>query len=327
MHDPHAPSVPAPAPQPNEAPPMPLREGLDAWELLIGKVTQLLADTTIDAAWVDRLTDTTLAVRKLAHRDADLALYVLIESNGNSVDHYSEKHGLACLVIAELAADWMEWPEAERQTLALAALSMNVSMTRLQDTMAEQKTALSDWQRSRIDSHAATSVAVLTQAGVSDPVWLHVVQHHHTAAGPDAAADAQAGPRLAELLRRVDIYTAKLSRRGTRDSVTPATAARDACLGAGGNPDSIGATLLRVIGLYPPGTYVELANGETSIVVKRGKKAHTPVVASVRRPDWGLIMPPQRRDTERAGLAVKRGVEPGHAHVLFDQLHVLSCAF
>ena len=118
-------------------------------------------------------------------------------------------------------------------------------------------------------------------AGSAHPVWLYVVQHHHTAAGAEAATETVAGPRLAELLRRVDIYTAKLSRRGTRDSVTPATAARDACLVASGNPDSIGATLLRVIGLYPPGTYVKLANGETSIVVKRGKKGHTPIVASV----------------------------------------------
>ncbi len=313
-------------PQPAEALPLPLREGLDAWEQLIGKLGKLFADANVDAVWLDQFTETTRAVRKLANRDADLALYVLIESNGNSVERYSEKHSLVCMVIAELAADWLAWPEEEKQSLALAALSMNVSITSLQNAMAAQRTALTDIQRSQVQTHAQTSVEMLTKAGVLDPVWLYVVQHHHGAVGPEAATDTQAGPRLAELLRRVDIYTAKLSRRGSRGSVTPATAARDACLDASGNPDSIGATLLRVVGLYPPGTYVELANGETSIVVKRGKKAHAPIVASVRRSDWGLFSPPQRRDTELHGLAVKRGIEPGHAHVLFDHLRLLSRA-
>jgi hypothetical protein len=49
------------------------------------------------------------------------------------------------------------------------------------------------------------------------------------------------------------------------------------------------------------------------------------MVASVRRHDWGLIKPPQLRDTSRPGLAVKRGVEPGHVRVLFDHFHLLAC--
>ncbi len=310
-----------------DVPPMSLREGLDAWEQLIAKCTLVLTETAFDALWRVRFSGVTEAARMLAHRDMDLALFVLIEATGNAMDHYSGKHALVCLVIGELAAGWLDWPHAEKRALALAALSMNVSITSLQDTMAEQKIALSDFQRTQVQTHASTSAALLRKAGVEDPLWLYAVEQHHTVAAPGAPPDSTPGPRLAELLRRVDIYAAKLSRRGTRDSVTPATAARDVCLDASGKPDAIGATLLRVLGLYPPGTYVELASGETAIVVKRGKKAHTPIVASVRRPDWGLIMPPQKRDTARTGLAVRRGVDPGHAHVLFDELRVLSCAF
>lgn len=300
-------------------------QGLDAWEHIYRQVTQQLKDGARDAAWVAGFTDLTSRARALAQQDPDLALYVFIQSNGSHVDHYSEHHALACLVISELAAGWMEWPEEEKQSLALAALSMNISITALQDSLAQQSGPLTEVQRERVDGHATQSADMLAEAGVTDPVWLHVVRHHHAVGGPDAASELEAGPRLAELLRRVDIYSAKLSRRGSRDSVTPAMAARDACLGADGHPDSVGATLLRVIGLYPPGTYVELANGETAVVIQRGDKAHTPVVASVRRPDWGLIKPPQRRDTSRPALAVKKGVEPGQVRVLFDDYHLLAC--
>lgn len=306
---------------------MPLREGLDAWEQLIAKCTRVLSDSAVDALWRQRFIDMTEAARLLARRDMDLALFVLIEANGKSMDQYSGKHALACLVIGELAANLLNWSDEEKHALALAALSMNVSMTALQDTMAEQRTGLSDFQRTQVQQHANASADLLRQAGVTDPLWLYTVAQHHTVGIPEGQPSDTAGVRLANLLRRVDIYTAKLSRRGTRDSVTPATAARDACLDASGKPDTIGNTLLRVLGLYPPGTYVELASGETAIVVKRGKKAHTPIVACVRQPDWSVVMPPQKRDTARAGLAVRRGVGPSHANVLFDELRVLSCAF
>jgi hypothetical protein len=250
---------------------------------------------------------------------------VLIEATGSNVDHYSAQHAMTCLVIAELAAEWMEWPQEEMRALALAALSMNLSITALQDSLAKQSAALSDGQRESVATHAASSADLLVQAGVTDPLWLHVVRHHHAVATADEIQASDAGPRLAELLRRVDIYSAKLSRRGSRQSVTPAMAARDACLDASGHPDSIGATLLRVVGLYPPGTFVELANGEAAVVIVRGAKAHTPIVASMRRKDGGLLMQPVRRDTLRVGFAVTRGVEPSRMKVLLNHRRILSC--
>lgn len=158
----------------------------------------------------------------------------------------------------------MEWPEEERLSLALAALSMNLSMTTLQDTLAERNGPLSESQRARVDGHAALSADLLSAAGVSkEPLRLDVVRHHHAnSTGRRRPARKSQHPVWLNCSGGVDIYLAKLSQRGARESVTPAKAARDACLDSAGHPDSIGATLLRVIGLYPPGTYVELANGE-----------------------------------------------------------------
>lgn len=300
-------------------------QALDAWDQMMLRVHSLLREEAIDAAWVLRLTELSAALCQLAARDPDLALYVLIEANGSNVGHYSSQHAMTCLVIAELAAEWMEWPPEERQVLALAALSMNLSITGLQDSLAKQSGSLSAGQRELVATHAASSADMLAGAGVVDPLWLHIVRHHHQVAAADATQESDVAPRLAELLRRVDIYTAKLSRRGSRKSVTPAIAARDACLDANGNPDSIGATLLRVVGLYPPGTFVELANGESAVVIARGAKAHTPIVASMRRKDGGMHMQPARRDTLRMDFAVRRGMEPSSIRVLLNHLRILSC--
>lgn len=306
--------------------PLPVSQALDAWDQAIARAHHLLREETIDAAWITRLAELERAIRHLAASDPDLALYVLIEANGNNVDRYCAHHSMICMLIADLAAEWMEWPEVERRVLALAALSMNLSITVLQDSLAKQIGPLFDGQREQVTTHAASSADILVEAGVTDQLWLHVVRQHHTVATADAIQETDAGPRLAELLRRVDIYSAKLSRRGSRQSVTPAMAARDACLDASGHPDSIGATLLRVIGLYPPGTFVELENGEVAVVIVRGAKAHTPIVASIRRKDGGLLMQPARRDTLRMGFAVKRGVEPSRVRVFLNHRRILSCA-
>ncbi len=305
--------------------PLPAPQALDAWDQMTTRVHRLLREETIDTDWVLRFTELTTGLRQLASRDPDLALYVLIEANGSNVGHYSSQHAVTCMVIADLAAEWMEWSHEERWVLALAAVTMNLSITALQDSLAKQSGSLSDGQRQLVATHAASSADMLVGAGVADQLWLHVVRNHHIAVTADPVQESDAARRLAELLRRVDIYTAKLSRRGTRKSVTPAMAARDACLDANGNPDSIGATLLRVVGLYPPGTFVELANGESAVVVVRGASAHTPIVASMRRRDGGMLMQPVRRDTLRTGFAVKRGMEPSSIRVSLNHARILSC--
>ena len=315
-----------PAPLEADHKPLPVSQALDAWDQVIARAHRLLRAETVDNAWISRLTELEMEIRDLAARDPDLALYVLIEATGSNVDHYCAQHAMACMVIADLAAEWMEWPQEERRVLALAALSMNLSMTVLQDSLAKQSGSLTDGQREQVATHAAASADMLVVAGVADQLWLHVVRHHHAVLTADAMQEADAGSRLTELLRRVDIYSAKLSRRGSRQSVTPAMAARDACLDASGHPDSIGTTLLRVVGLYPPGTFVELANGESAVVIVRGAKAHTPIVASMRRRDGGLLMQPVRRDTLRIGFAVKRGVQPSSVRVLLNHRRILSCA-
>jgi len=281
---------------------------LDAWDALRRKLSSLLkaGDPTIE--WGLQLRGSAMQLRELASQDIDLALYYLIFSAGQELDHYSAVHGMACAVIGELVGRWHGWTDEELAALVHAALSMNVAMTRTQDALAVQAEAPDARQRQEIAEHAEASAAFVAAAGVQELLWIEVVRRHCVGCDDGEVESMAPESRLAEVLRRVDVYTAKLSRRRSRGATTPALAARDACLGQAGHPDSIGATLLRVLGLYPPGTWVSLSNGETGIVVARGAKAHTPIVAALRRADGGLLMQPGRRDTQLRGCAVARGV-------------------
>ena len=175
QHDPEAQAATVPpveldaasAPVSSEAASKPLLvpQALDAWNQMMLRVHRLLREKTIDAAWVLRLTDLTTALRQLAARDPDLALYVLIEANGSNAGHYSSQHAMTCMVIAELAAEWMEWPEEERRVLALAAVSMNLSITALQDSLAKQSGSMSDGQRQMVAVARSKSPPRRTRTG------------------------------------------------------------------------------------------------------------------------------------------------------------------
>ena len=56
--------------------------------------------------------------------------------------------------------------------------------------------------------------------------------------------------------------------------------------------------LIKEIGIYPPGTFVKLTNGDTAIVLRRGtKNANSPIVLSIVTPRGAFFEKPKQRDT------------------------------
>jgi hypothetical protein len=82
--------------------------------------------------------------------------------------------------------------------------------------------------------------------------------------------------------------------------------------------------MLRVLGLYPPGSFVRLAGGDIGVVIRRGEKAHTPIVAGVRRPDGAVINQPARRDTSSGLYAVQRSLSADEAKIRLDHERVVG---
>ena len=300
---------------------------VEPWQTLKMNVAMHLSAPQKDAAWLDRLKPLSLRVRQLAMLDADVAVYMMLQTAMNDVDHYSAHHAMFCAVVIDLCAGWFEWPDTETEALFHAALTMNLSMLALQDVLTKQEGALSTEQKRRVDEHPAQSAELLRAAGVTDDLWLETVRRHHRPVR-DSEADAALQPaqRLAQLLQRVDVFTAKLSRRKTREAASPAVAARDACLDSSGLPDAIGATMLRVLGLYPPGSYVRLATGELAVVTRRGAKAHTPEVVCVRKPDDSVMTRLLVRDTADPQYAVQRGLRSRDLKIVLNHEKVLAVA-
>jgi hypothetical protein len=287
------------------------------WEELAHQLDAVLRDVRPDSDWISRLMGVHARARSLAERRYDATLYHLVYTAGQSTEKYSAHHALLTLVICEHAAPLLGWPQAHTDTVGRAALIMNVAMARLQDQLAQSEMKPTAEMRRHIDNHAAAGATQLQQAGLRDTLCCEVVRlHHDSTPQPGALSELPPERRLASLLRRVDIFCAKMSRRRTRLPMSPVQAAREACLGTAGVPDEIGSALLKAVGLYPPGSFVELISGEMGIVIARGRRANLPYVASLVAASGMPLGEPTLRDTLDRRYTVKAAVPVSSVKVL-----------
>ena len=71
-----------------------------------------------------------------------------------------------------------------------------------------------------------------------------------------------------------------------------------------GISQALASVIVKEIGIYPPGSYVRLANGETAIVTQRGEQVHTPVVSSLLNSSGMPLGEPVQRNTGNASFAI-----------------------
>lgn len=250
-------------------------------------------------------------VRALAERRPDASLYHFVYAASQPQHKYSCHHAIMAMLMTDLASAAMALTVPEKDAVSLAALTMNVGMLRLQDQLASSELPITPAMRATIDGHAATGAAMLRAAGFDNALALEVVRLHHETGDPGVPLAAlPPARRLARLLSRVDAFAAKISRRATRPPMSPVQAAREACLGVNGEPDEIGGALLRAVGLYPPGSFVELVNGEMGIVLARGRRANLPYVASLVSAGGNVLGEPALRDSLDRRYAVRAALRP-----------------
>lgn len=245
---------------------------------------------------------------RLTTHHPDGTLFALIQLVSGDIQHYSATHAmLVCSMCSIAAREILRWSADDRSALASAALTMNIGMTDLQDRLVTQKEAPSAQQKQRIASHAARSVDMLQQIGVSNNLWLEAVLHHnHKLPGP--LGPRSPGQRLARLIQRADMFAARLSPRVTRAPDTPGAAMQACYFDENRQIDEAGAALIKAVGIYSPGTYVRLATQEIAVVVKRGHNTTMPRVAVLINRHGMPTGEPIVRDTSLADFRILASV-------------------
>lgn len=270
------------------------RGAADFWADQRMAVSLLLHREPTPGAWLDGFEAVARRMIEQWTRQPRQAGVALMHDAVRDGHDYCARHACACAWMCWTASGVLGLDEPVRASLVRAALSMNIGMAALQDRLAVQADPPTPAQRASIDAHAEVGRVQLIAAGVLDPLWLAWVQRHHDLQAWDTR---QSEDVALQLLQATDGFVAQLSPRASRDSLPSKVAVRNALLRNGSTLGTAAAALLKAVGLFPPGTYVALANGETALVLEPGAAVDQPQVLVVQRRDGAAVAERVLRDT------------------------------
>ncbi|MFY9512065.1 MAG: HD domain-containing phosphohydrolase [Rubrivivax sp.] len=260
----------------------------------------------------------------LVDRHPDAALFLCVRQDDRRFALYGLAHALHTATIVLLAGRLLGADAQRARTGVLAALTMNAAIVELQARLSEQTEPPGKRQVDEIRNHPQASVQKLRDSGVDDADWLGAVaEHHEQTGGGGYPRGLQQVADLPRLLRAADVFMAKISPRAARAPLLPQMAARQLFQEESGSP--LAAALIKAVGVYPPGDFVRLRNGDVAVVTQRAA-AGRPVqaVAIVDARGKPLTQAPQR-DTGVPDFAIAGAVpdRAGLPRVLPEQVYGL----
>ncbi len=263
-------------------------------------------------------------VQTLCRDNVDPALGALILDQDAP---YIDLHPVLCAILIEMLTKRRKIPEQDRLPFIAAALTQNIGMWHEQDILSNQTTPLTDKQRKIINEHPYRSREIMHSVGIDNKDWLHTIFCHHERIDGKGYPNGLLGdaiPESARILALADIYSAMILPRQYRDGLYVKKALRDIFMQRGSAVDeNLAQMLIKEIGIYPPGAFVMLNNGEIAIVLKHNvKQANCPQVLSVISPRGLPYEIPRKRDTEQEQIfAVEKVVSrPEKLKIILSQI-------
>lgn len=189
---------------------------------------------------------------------------------------YTIRHPIDMAIVCELISLRQGVTDkTQRQHIIAAALTCDFSMRKMQKTLQTQSAPLTPEQREKIGYHPVQAVALLLSAGVMEPVWLDSVAQHHERIDGSGYPLQYTGEQICEgakILAISDCYCSMITGRTYHNAMHGKHALSIFLKEEKSQFDkNIVVMLISELSIYPPGSFVQLANGEYAVVTHRGE--------------------------------------------------------
>ncbi|MCH4296275.1 HD domain-containing protein [Shewanella sp. 3B26] len=220
----------------------------------------------------------TLVEQMLEHlfeqEDAFLAL-VSAGEQGASVT----QHGISVAVLALMIAKTLEMPKKEMRDIALGALLHDIGKLKVPDNIRRKRGALTQQETNFMNQHPNYGHEMLGRSGLFPEEVLHIVRHHHEfidGSGFPDGLKAKKLPKTTQVVALANDFEFQLT--------ALSMASPQVALGylfknrVGKHDESLISTLVKVLGIYPPGTLVQLTDGSIGKVMMTTREVKKPQV-------------------------------------------------
>jgi putative nucleotidyltransferase with HDIG domain len=198
--------------------------------------------------------------------DGEATIRLLGESSGDR----QTTHSVNVMVLALLLGRALRLGEAEMQDLGVAALLHDLGKLQLPERARTDDERMDPDDRERYRSHVQESVAVGMRMGLSTGALQAIAEHHEMADGTGFPRGLSAGSTSVpgKILALVNRYDSLCNPPWASQAMTPHEALAQIFAQNRARFDSVvlGA-FIRMMGVYPPGSVVQLVNDRFAVVV------------------------------------------------------------
>lgn len=196
----------------------------------------------------------------------DIAIQAIGNQSAN--DHYF--HPLNVTVLGLMLTKSLAMTAEEARFLGMAALFHDIGETEVPSEVRTKTTILSREEQAQLEQHSEIGARMARESGLTERVSTIILQHHEHADGsgfPSRLKQDDIDP-LARLLAVVNAYDNLCNPTNSMSAMTPYEALAYMFANQRSRFDAgILKMLIKSLGVYPPGSIVQLSSGIYGIVI------------------------------------------------------------
>ncbi len=186
-------------------------------------------------------------------------------------DSYTVGHSVRVASLAVWVGSKMGWQDRDLLTIGTAALLHDIGKCKTPDEILMKKGKLTEEEYAVVKEHPNDGTEILLGQKNISPIALAACWGHHLrfdrGGYPNQPAWAIRHPVTA-LLQICDVFEALTAVRPYKSAMEPREAYSIMLQDKGGFHPALLATFIQIVGLYPPGTFVQLADGRIGMVLE-----------------------------------------------------------
>ncbi|MDP1990678.1 MAG: HD-GYP domain-containing protein [Syntrophales bacterium] len=200
--------------------------------------------------------------------DSDAVVHLInIKEKDEGIYH----HSLNVAVLAIMLGKKAKLTASEMHELGMAALFHDIGKNQIEKKVLKKKGPLTKAESAIIKLHPQYGIDILAKSGVRDVGVLHAVKEHHehyNGTGYPSGLRGEKISKLARIITIVDAYDNLCNNLDIEKRMTPYEALSHMYTKQQHQIDvDLFSVFIRSMGIYPPGTVVQLSNGETGIII------------------------------------------------------------
>ncbi len=200
-------------------------------------------------------------------------------------DSYTVGHSVRVASIAVYVASRMKWAEKDLLAIGSAGLLHDIGKSIIPDAILLKKGRLTEDEYTVVQKHPVVGMELLiAQDGISEldiaACWGHHIRYDGGGYPPQPKWSVR-HPVIA-LLQICDVFEALTAIRPYKVAMAPWQAYGIMLADGGAFHPGLLATFIALLGLYPPGTYVQLSDKRVGMVTNIGPKIDRPQLRIVR---------------------------------------------